>query len=84
MLDCVFDQKVRGIIFEAILSQSERNQDIQDNPEYNSVLPFSIILKIFAVNMLIIFTTNRTKNQVTGLKFIIYLLILHLVKPKKS
>ena len=33
LLDCVFDQKVRGIIFEAILSPSERNQNIQDNPE---------------------------------------------------
>ena len=27
-------------------------QNFQDNPEYNSVLPFRIILKIFAVNML--------------------------------
>ena len=53
LLDCVVDQKVRGITFEAILSPSERNQNIQDNPEYNSVLPFRIILKNFAVNMLI-------------------------------
>ena len=44
--------KVRGVIFEAILSPSERYQNIQDNPEYNSVWPFRIILKIFAVNML--------------------------------
>ena len=44
--------KVRGVIFEAILSPSERYQNIQDNLEYNSVLPFRIILKIFAVNML--------------------------------
>ena len=43
---------MRDIIFEAILSPSERYQNIQDNPEYNSVLPFRIILKIFAVNML--------------------------------
>ena len=54
MLDCVIDRKVRDIIFEAILSPSERYQNIEDNPEYNSVLPFRIILKIFAVNMLII------------------------------
>ena len=52
LLDCVVDQNVWGIIFEAILSPSERNQSIQDNPEYNSVLPFRKILKIFAVNML--------------------------------
>ena len=45
--------KIRGIIFEAIISPSERNQNVQDNPEYNSVLPFRIILKIFAVNMLL-------------------------------
>ena len=47
-----FDRKVWDIIFEAIRSPSERYQNIQDNPEYNSVLPFRIILKIFAVNML--------------------------------
>ena len=52
LLDCVIDRNVRGIIFEAILSASERYQNIQDNPEYNSVLPFRIILRIFAVNML--------------------------------
>ena len=49
-LDCVIDRKVRDVIFEAILSPSERYQNIQDNPEYNSVLPFRII---FAVNMLL-------------------------------
>ena len=52
LLGCVIGRKVRDIIFEAILSPSERYQNIQDNPEYNSVLPFRIILKIFAVNML--------------------------------
>ena len=52
LLDCVIDRKVRDIIFEAILSPSERYQNIQDNPEYNSVLPFRIIQKISAVNML--------------------------------
>ena len=52
LLDCVIDRKEWDIIFEAILSPSERYQNIQDNPEYNSVLPFRIILKIFAVNML--------------------------------
>ena len=36
MLDCVVDQKVRGIIFEAILILSEPNQNIQDYPECNS------------------------------------------------
>ena len=51
-LDCVIDRKVRDVIFEAILSPSERYQNIQDNPEYNGVLPFRIILKIFTVNML--------------------------------
>ena len=35
------------------LALSERNQNIQDNPEYKSILPFKIILKIFAVNMLV-------------------------------
>ena len=45
---------MRDIIFEAILSPSERYQNIQDNPEYNSVLPYRIILNIFAVNMLVI------------------------------
>ena len=52
LLDCVIDRKVRDIIFEAILSPSEHYQNIQDNPEYNNVLPFRIILKIFAVNVL--------------------------------
>ena len=51
-LDCVIVQKVRDIIFEAILSPPERYQNIQDNPEYNSILTFRIILKIFAVNVL--------------------------------
>ena len=32
-LDYVGDQKVRDIIFEAFPSPSERNQNIQDNPE---------------------------------------------------
>ena len=41
-------------IFEAALSQSETYQNIQDNPEYNSVLPFRIIVTIFAVNMLFV------------------------------
>ena len=40
------------------LAQSERNQNIQDNPEYNSVLPIRIILKMFAVNML----KNKSKE----------------------
>ena len=48
LLDRVINRKVRGIIFEAILSTSERYQNIQDNSEYNSVLPFRIILKSFA------------------------------------
>ena len=48
----LIDRKVRDIIFEAILSPLERYQNIQGNPEYNSVLPFRIILKNFAVNML--------------------------------
>ena len=39
-LDCVVDRKVSDITSEAILSPSERYQNIQDNPEYNSVLPF--------------------------------------------
>ena len=52
LLDCVIDRKVRDIIFEAILSLSEHYQNIQDNPECNSVLLFRIVLNIFAVNML--------------------------------
>ena len=69
LLDCVIDQKVRDMIFEAILSPSERNQNIQDNPEYNSVLAFRIILKMFAVNMLDSKKTKlcRWKCQNTGL-----------------
>ena len=62
-LDYVGDQKVRDIIFEAFLSPSERNQNIQDNPEYNSVLPFRIILKIFAVNMLSINASCATDKR---------------------
>ena len=50
LLDCVIGQKVRDITFKAILSPSERYQNIQDNPENNSVLPFRKILEIFAVN----------------------------------
>ena len=52
LLDCVIGRKVRDVIFEAILSPSGRCQNIQDNPEYDWVLPFRIILKILAVNML--------------------------------
>ena len=51
LIDCVINRKVGDIIFEAILSPSERSQNIQDNPDYNSVLPFRIILKIFTVNI---------------------------------
>ena len=51
LLDSVIDRKVADIMSEAILSPSERYQNIQDNPEYNSVLPFRIILKIVAVNI---------------------------------
>ena len=51
---------MRDVIFEAILSTSERYQNIQDNPEYNSVLPFKIILKNFAVNMLKCKVFSRT------------------------
>ena len=52
LLDCIIDQKVRDVIFEAILNPSELYQNIHDNPEYNSVLSFRIILNIFVVNML--------------------------------
>ena len=45
-------EKLREVIFEAILGPSERYKNILDNPEYNSVLPFRKILKIFAMNML--------------------------------
>ena len=55
LLDCVIDRKVRDI-FECYqnirMLMLECYQNIQDNREYNSVLPFRIILKIFAVNML--------------------------------
>ena len=55
--------KVRVVVFEAILSPSERYQNIQDNPECNSVLPFRIILKIFVVNILVTFTKVRVSVQ---------------------
>ena len=45
---------MRDIIFEAILSMSERYKNIQDNRENDSVLPFRIIPKNFAVNILCI------------------------------
>ena len=43
---------MRDNIFDAIFSLLERHENIQDNPEYNSILSFRIKLKIFAVNML--------------------------------
>lgn len=46
------DQKAPDIISEVILSLSERCQNTQDKPEYNSMLSFTIIIKIFAVSML--------------------------------
>ena len=46
------DRKVRDIIFEAILNPPGCYQNIQDNPEYDSILTFRIILKMFVVNML--------------------------------
>ena len=39
--------------FKQPLGRPERYQNIQDNPEYYSVLQFRIILKIFAVNILL-------------------------------
>ena len=42
-------------------SPSERNQNIQNNLEYKSVLPFRIILKVFAVNMLLLHTEQTRK-----------------------
>ena len=45
-------KKYEALFSRLFLAPSERNQNIQDNPEYNSVLPFRIVLKIFAVNML--------------------------------
>ena len=47
-------KKYETLFSRLFLAPSERNQNIQDNSEYNSVLPFRIILKIFVVNMLII------------------------------
>ena len=48
LFDCVIDLIVRDIILEAILSPSESYPNIQYNPEYDSILPFRIILKTFA------------------------------------
>ena len=42
LLGCGNDRKVPGITSEAILSPSERYQNFQNNPEYNSVLPFAV------------------------------------------
>ena len=60
LLYCVIDRKVRDIIFKAIFSPSGRYQNIQDNTEYNSVLVFRIILKIFAVSMLSVMSSSVT------------------------
>ena len=75
LLDCVIDRKVRDIILQAILGPSEGYQNIQDNPEYNSVLPFRIILKIFAVNMLCLF-----RSACFFFKLLIYFVISRLIK----
>ena len=48
-------EKCETLFFEAILSPSERYQNIQDDPQHNNVLPFRIILKVFAVNMLFLY-----------------------------
>ena len=80
LLDCVIDRKVRDVIFEAILSPSERNQNIQDNPEYNSVLSFRIILKIFTVNMLL-YVNERTSEK---MKFLIIAFATIMQKPFRN
>ena len=67
LLDCVIDRKVRDIIFEAILSPSERYQNIQDNPEYNSVLPFRIMKINFC----------REYVEVLWCQTLVYLYFLH-------
>ena len=80
LLDCVIDRKVRDVIFEAILSPSERNQNIQDNPQYNSVLSFRIILKIFTVNMLL-YVNERTSEK---MKFLIIAFATIMQKPFRN
>ena len=62
-----FDRKVRDIIFEDILSPSERYQNIQDNPEYNSVLPFRIMKINFC----------REYVEVLWCQTLVYLYFLH-------
>ena len=52
LLGCVVYCKLSGIISEAAHRPPERYQIIQHSPEYYSVLPFRIILKILAGNML--------------------------------
>ena len=46
-------KKYEALFSRLFLAPSESNQNIQDNPGYNSVLPLRIILKTFALNMLV-------------------------------
>ena len=68
-------KKYEVLFSRLFLAPSERNQNIQDNPEYNSVLPFRIILKIFAVNMLCLF-----RSACFFFKLLIYFVISRLIK----
>ena len=68
-------KKYEALFSRLFLAPSERNQNIQDNPEYNSVLPFRIILKIFAVNMLCLF-----RSACFFFKLLIYFVISRLIK----
>ena len=68
-------KKYEALFSRLFLGPSERNQNIQDNPEYNSVLPFRIILKIFAVNMLCLF-----RSACFFFKLLIYFVISRLIK----
>ena len=85
LLDCAIDRKVRDIIFEPILSPTENCQNIQYNPEYNSVLLLRIIVKIFAVNMLFYRTTSgdyfciTNRGHLINLKDRLYLLVLNVI-----
>ena len=62
-------KKYEALLSRLFLAPSERNQNIQDNHEYNSALPFRIVLKIFAVNMR---TGSPSKSSIPLQKVINY------------
>ena len=65
----VFIEKCETLFSRLFLARPERYQNNQDNTEYNSVLPFRIILKIFAVNMLFVYHLSQSLSNFNILSF---------------